>query len=206
MVFMHTQTWNGVRTVLALSLIALLSGCAAAGAVSAVAQIASFAMNATGMSKPVDPNATSNIPLKIVASNTLNTDNKNRPFSVVIRIYQLKQSSMFQQAFYDIFLDPQREKEALGGDIIAVKDITLIPGQTYVNVEKIAATADYVGVVALFHTPAAGRWKLIFPTKDNNKTGLTLGMSACSITVTAGNTLEYTTNTLNMLKNPATCS
>ena len=206
MVFMHTQTWNGVRTVLALSLIALLSGCAAAGAVSAVAQIASFAMNATGMSKPIDPNATSNIPLKIVGSNTLNTDNKNHPFSVVIRIYQLKQSSMFQQAFYDIFLDPQREKEALGGDIIAVKDITLIPGQTYINVEKIAATADYVGVVALFHTPAAGRWKLIFPTKDNNKTGLTLGMNACSITVTAGNTLEYTTNTQNMLKNPATCS
>ena len=114
MVFMHTQTWNGVRTVLALSLIALLSGCAAAGAVSAVAQIASFAMNATGMSKPIDPNATSNIPLKIVGSNTLNTDNKNHPFSVVIRIYQLKQSSMFQQAFLRYIFRSATRKRSVG--------------------------------------------------------------------------------------------
>ncbi len=206
MVFTHTQTQHGVRTMLALSLIAPLSGCAAAGAMSAVAQIASLAMNATGMSKPADPNATSNVQLKIVASNTLNTDNKNHPFSVVVRIYQLKQSSMFQQAFYNIFLDSQREKEALGSDIIAVKDITLIPGQIYVNTEKVAATADYVGIVALFHAPAAGRWKLIFPTRDSNKTGLTLGMSECSITVATGNTLEYAANTQNTLKIPATCS
>ncbi|MFA5172486.1 MAG: type VI secretion system lipoprotein TssJ [Sulfuriferula sp.] len=203
MAFTHTKTRLSVRTALSLALITSLSGCAAAGAVSAVAQIASLAMNSTGMNKPADPNATREIQLKILASNALNTDDKNQPFSVVIRIYQLKQSSAFQQAFYDVFLNQQ--KEILSGDVIAVKEVTLIPGQKYVNTEKVAVTADYLGVVALFHAPAAGRWKLTFPTKDTNRNGLALGVSECSITVTTGHSLEYAEGTQNIIKKPAIC-
>ncbi|BBP01651.1 type VI secretion system lipoprotein TssJ [Sulfuriferula nivalis] len=195
-----------IRAALSLILITTLSGCAAAGAVSAVAQIASLAMNSTGLNKPIDPNATNNIPLKILASNALNSDNQKHPFSVVVRIYQLKQSSAFQQAFYDVFLDPQKEKDALAGDVIAVKEITLIPGQTYINTEKISVTADYVGVVALYQAPASGRWKLTFPTKDIKDKGLVLGLNDCSITVTAGNSLEYTDNKQSLIKTPAQCS
>jgi type VI secretion system protein VasD len=204
MPFTHTKT--GIRAALSLALITTLSGCAAAGAVSAVAQIASLAMNSTGINKPIDPNATNSIQLKILASDDLNRGNQKHPFSVVVRIYQLKQSSAFQQAFYDVFLEPQKEKDALGSDIIAIKEITLIPGQTYINTEKVSVTADYVGVVALYQAPASGRWKLTFPTKDIKDKGLVLGLSDCSITVTAGNSLEYNDNKQSLIKTPALCS
>lgn len=201
-----TYTKISIRVALSLIPILTLSGCAAAGAVSAVAQIANLAINSTGLNKPIDPNATNNVPLKIVASSNLNSDGQKHPFSTVVRIYQLKQSNAFQQAFYDIFLDPQKEKDALSSDIVAVKEITLIPGQTYINTEKISVTADYIGVVVLFQTPAPSRWKLTFPTKDIKTTGLTLGLSDCSITVATGTPLEYSDSTQALIKKPALCS
>ena len=174
-------------------------------AVTTVAQVANFALSATGITKPGDPNATNDASLKIQASKDLNTDAYNRAFSVVVRVYQLKQSSAFQQAFYNIFLDPEKEKAALGADIIAVKEITLIPGQAFMNTEKISAAADYIGIVTLFHTPASARWKLTFPTKALDKKGIALGISACSMTVASGTTLEYSSTTSNILKLPASC-
>lgn len=191
--------------MLALSILMSLAGCAAIGAVSSVAQVASFALGVAGITKPSDPNATKDMPLKIQAGSALNTDVSNHSFSVVIRIYQLKQSSAFQQAFYNIFLDPLKEKEAFGSDVIAVKEIALIPGQTFISTEKISGTTDSIGIVALFHAPASARWKLTFPTKDLTRTGIVLGVSACSITVASGTTLEYSAATKNLLKLPANC-
>jgi type VI secretion system protein VasD len=195
-----------LRHLLMLITIAPLTGCAGVSAVSTVAQVANLALGAVGISKPADPNATNNMPLAIQASNDLNTDDRNRAFSIVVRIYQLKQSSAFQQAFYEIFLDPQKEQATFGQDVIAMKEITLIPGQKFVNTEKISVSADYIGIVALFHAPAAARWKLTFPAKDLNKTGISLGVSACSMTVAAGTTLEYSAATRSALKTPVTCS
>jgi type VI secretion system protein VasD len=200
------KTAISLRHLLILTIIAPLAGCAGISAVSTVAQVANLALGAVGINKPADPNATNNMPLTIQAAKNLNTDSHNQAFSVVVRIYQLKQSSAFQQAFYDIFLDPQKEQAALGQDIIAVKEITLIPGQTFVNTEKISVSADYIGIVALFHAPAATRWKLTFPAKDLNKHGISLGVSACSMTVAAGTTLEYNAATQSALKMPVTCS
>ena len=200
-----TKTASPLRILIALILTAPLTGCAAMGAASTVAQVANFALSAAGITKPADPNATTDTPLKIQASNDLNTDHHNRPFSVVVRVYQLKQSSAFQQAFYTIFLDADKEKTAFGADVISVKEVTLIPGQTFVNTEKVSATADYIGIVALFHAPASARWKLTFPTKELNKKGIALGVSACSITVDSGTTLEYSTAATTVLKSPASC-
>lgn len=186
-----------------LMLPVFLSGCTTMGAVSTIAQVANFALGAAGVNKPADPNASIDSPFYIRASNDLNTDDYNHAFSVVIRVYQLKQNSAFQQAYYDIFLDPQKEKSAFGSDVVAVKEITLIPGQIFTNTEKISVVADYIGIVALFRTPAAKRWKLTFPTKDLNKTGIALGVSACSITVVSGTALEYSTAPPGTLKLPA---
>jgi type VI secretion system protein VasD len=43
-----------------------------------------------------------------------------------------------------------------------------------------------VGVVALFHTPAAQRWRLTFPAADAERQGVTVGVHACALSVGAG--------------------
>lgn len=201
----HAKNVLRFRTPLVLTSIMLLTACSTMGAMSTVAQVANFALGAAGLTKPADPNATNDVPLTIVASRDLNTDAQNRAFSVVIRIYQLRQSSAFQQAFYSIFLDPDKEKSTFGADVIAVKEITLTPGQTFSNTEKISAAADYVGIVTLFQAPASARWKLTFPTEQLNKKGIALGIAACSMTVNSGQTLEYNAAAQSKLQLPASC-
>lgn len=194
-----------LRALVMLIPLAPLAACSVMDALSSVSQVANFALGAAGIAKPTDPNATNDVPLRIVASRDLNTDDHNHAFSVVVRIYQLKQNSAFQQAFYNIFLDPDKEKTTFGADVIAIKEITLIPGQTFINTEKISAAANYIGIATLFHAPASARWKLTFPTEKLNKKGIALGVTACSLTVDAGKTLEYGEVSQNTLKLPASC-
>ena len=181
-----------------------LSGCASNGV---IARATTAALNAVGLDKPkpVDPSVQRSIALKIQADKLLNTDADHQPFSVIVRIYQLKQNSAFQQAFYDMFLDPQKEKQAFGSDVIAEKEIILIPGQTFTDTEKLDASADYLGIVALFQHPSTKKWKLTFPTKNLYKTGISMGLNACSITVSSGLTLEYNGDQQKALLQPTPC-
>jgi type VI secretion system protein VasD len=147
-------------------------------------------MEAAGMRKPAElpeaqkpPRA---VAMRLHAANNLNVDSRGEPLAVVARIYKLRQSAAFEQAPYAAFLNGQAEKDALGADLIEVKEITLVPGQRYEVTEKVSRDAGYVGVVALFHAPAAQRWRLAFPAAEAEKDGLTVGLHACALSVGAG--------------------
>ena len=43
-----------------------------------------------------------------------------------------------------------------------------------------------LGIVALFRSPAAQRWKFAFNTEKNEKSGIVIGLHACAMTVTSG--------------------
>jgi type VI secretion system protein VasD len=108
------------------------------------------------------------------------------PLALVARIYKLKQSAAFEQAPYDSFLNPQKEKDLLGAGLLEVKEVMLIPGQRYETVEKVSKEAYFIGVVALFRAPAQQRWRLAFAAADAEKSGITIGMHACAMSVGAG--------------------
>jgi type VI secretion system protein VasD len=125
------------------------------------------------------------VAIDIQAAPKLNTNRKGQPLALVARIYKLRQRAAFDQAPFDVFLHPAREQEALGADLLEVKEVMLIPGQHYKVTEKVSHEAGFVGVVALFHNPASQRWRAAFAAADIEKTGLTLGAHACSLTTPA---------------------
>ncbi|GAB3435544.1 type VI secretion system lipoprotein TssJ [Massilia solisilvae] len=168
------------------SLCLLLAGCAGGG----LGSIAGAALEATGLRKPPElpeaqkpPRA---IALRLHAATRLNVDESGQPLALVARIYKLRQNAAFEQAPLAAFLDPAAEKQALGPDLIEVKEVTLVPGQHYEVSEKVSREAGYVGVVALFHAPAAQRWRLAFPTAEAERQGVTVGLHACALSVGAG--------------------
>ncbi|UIN21251.1 type VI secretion system lipoprotein TssJ [Herbaspirillum frisingense] len=169
-----------------------LSGCAAVGAASTVGQVAKSTMEALGLKKPDAPEVPDSMKqprpvfVKLHASKALNLDAQQRPLALVVKIYRLKQNISFQQASYETFLSPQKEKELLGADLLEVKEVTLVPGQRYEAVEKVSYEAGYVGVVALFLNPAQQRWRLAFKADEAEKKGITVGLQSCSLTVGAG--------------------
>jgi type VI secretion system protein VasD len=172
----------------------LLSGCSTTSTVSALGALANSALEATGLKKPDAPEVPDalkiprNVQIKLHASDVLNVDQAGHPLAVIAKIYKLKRNSVFTQVPYEVFLNTQREKELLGPDLLEVREVTLIPGQRYEVVEKVNFEAGYIGVVALFRSPAPNRWRVDFPASQVEKSGIVLGFHSCALTVGVGET------------------
>jgi type VI secretion system protein VasD len=175
-----------LRPHLSLLPVLALAACAGGG----LGGIADASLEAVGLRKaPELPDAQKpprTVALRLHAADKLNVDGQGQPLALVARIYALRQAAAFESAPYAAFLDPQAERQALGSDLLEVREVTLVPGQHYEVAEKLPREAGYVGVVALFRTPAARRWRVAFAARDAERAGLTLGLHACALSVGAG--------------------
>ena len=164
----------------------LLAGCAGGG----LGGLAGAGLDAVGLRKaPELPDARQparTVAIRLHAAGRLNVDAGGQPLALVARIYKLRQRAAFESAPYAAFLSPQAEQDALGADLLEVKEVTLVPGQHYEVVEKVTREAGYLGVVALFRAPAPQRWRLAFAAAEAEKAGLTVGLHACALTAGAG--------------------
>lgn len=165
-----------------LLFVAALAGCASEG-------LAGRALEATGLRKTAQADALKGprpIALRLHAAPKLNADAQGRPLAIVARVYTLRQNAAFDAAPYATFLTPGADHEAFGADLVEVKDVTLVPGQRYEVVEKVPRDAAYVGVVALFHSPAPQRWRMSFAAAEAEKAGITVALQACALSAGAG--------------------
>ena len=165
-----------------LLLAAVLPGCAGDG-------LAGRALEAAGMRKAPDAEklkAPRSIALRLHAAPKLNVDAQGRPLALLARVYTLRQNAAFEAAPYATFLTPGADREAFGADLVEVKDVTLVPGQRYEIVEKLPREAAFIGIVALFHSPAPQRWRLSFAAPDAESAGVTVAMQACALSPGAG--------------------
>lgn len=169
--------------LLATTLPLLLAGCAG----SAIGSLASTALQMAGISKPPPPELPDaqkpprTVSIRLHAGQRLNTDAQGRPLALVARIYKLRQKTSFEQAPYDSFLDAQKEQQALGADLMEVKEVLLVPGQRYEVQEKVSREAYFIGVVALFRAPAPQRWRATFGADEAQRDGITVGLHGCAI-------------------------
>ncbi|WP_354677631.1 type VI secretion system lipoprotein TssJ [Cupriavidus plantarum] len=183
-----SATWCvSIRVGAAFAAVSLLASCAMGTQVLAGA--ASGALEAVGLKPsnvPESQKPPRQVPLRLYAGSNLNAARDNRPAALVVRVYTLKESTSFLQAPYDAFTDPVKEKQVLGSELVNVREITLIPGQRYEVTEKVSREANALGVVALFRSPAAQRWKFAVDAVKSEKSGVTIGLHACAMTLTVG--------------------
>lgn len=126
------------------------------------------------------------VTLRIHAGDQLNTDTNTRSLSIVVRVYKLRSANAFLLSPYDAFKDVDAERKALGAELIDVRELVLAPGQKHEVVETFLTDASTLGVVALFRAPAEGRWRFAFDAKAAEKSGVTLGVHGCALSVAAG--------------------
>ncbi|MBQ5949664.1 type VI secretion system lipoprotein TssJ [Massilia sp. ST3] len=166
---------SAIRVLLSLCLSAMLTACGGA------------ALEAVGLRKapelPESQQPPRKVPLRLHAAGKLNADSRGQPLALAVRLYKLRQKAAFEQMPYAAFLNPQLERESLGADLIEVREIMLVPGQRYEVTEKVAREAGHLGIVALFHRPAEGRWRAAFNTQEAERSGVTVGLHACAMTV-----------------------
>lgn len=148
---------------------------------------AEIALGALGVKLPNDTIRTPKlvqIPLHIETAKNMNSGTDGQGLSVILRIYKLKHQHAFLTMPYSTFGYPDREREALGTSLLEVSELILAPGLTLDLKEKMPTDAAYLGVVALFRSPASYRWRFAFSAADAEKSGVTLGVHACAMTAT----------------------
>lgn len=178
----HNPTTRSLRSLAILLSAPIFAGCAAAGAVGAVAGLANSALEMSGLKKPdTGPVA---VDLTLEAGDNLNAT-AGQPMAMVTKIYYLQDIEGFLRAPLSTLLDAGTPSSPTPG-ILAVRDVTLTPGQRYVNVEQVPREAVAIGVAGLFFSPAPGRWKQVFKVDEVRRTGVTLGVHACALTVVKG--------------------
>lgn len=131
------------------------------------------------------------ITLRLHAGDILNTDSKGQSLSIVARIYKLKDRTAFESAPYADFqeLKPAKTPE-FAADVADVKEVILTPGKQYDVVETVGIDAPYFAIVALFRAPAERRWRFVFDSKAAAATGVSMGVHACALSVSAGQPLD----------------
>jgi type VI secretion system protein VasD len=148
------------------------------------------ALEAIGLRKPPpvpeSQQPPRNVVLHLDAAPRLNVDARGQPLALLVRIYKLRQRGAFEQAPYAAFLSPQAERDALGADLAEVREVTLVPGQRLDVSDRLARDTPWLGIVALFHAPAERGWRVAFAAADAERTGVTIGLHACALTVGAG--------------------
>lgn len=131
---------------------------------------------------------------QVHASTSLNVTSQGQSLALVVRIYRLRQADAFLQLPPSALGDTAREKATLGDDLVAVREVQLLPGQRLDGLEKLPREAGFLGVVALFHHPAAGRWRHAFAADRAELSGVVLGAHACGLSVQSGQPLGWPTD------------
>jgi type VI secretion system protein VasD len=181
-----TPTHRCALSMLAFTLTTTLAGCGNASHGS----FANAALGVVGLRRsaglPESQQPPRNVSLRLHAATRLNVNERGQPLALAVRLYKLRQKDAFEEAPYAAFLDPQQERERLGADLLDVREIMLVPGQRYEVTEKVAREAGHVGIVALFHNPAAGHWRTTVSSADAERNGVNIGLHACAMSVAGG--------------------
>lgn len=136
--------------------------------------------------------------LRIHAGQVLNTDDQHRSLALIARVYRLKDKAAFLQTPYESFQDPAIEKAALRDDLIDVKEVLLKPGGKHEVVQTLTPETEYIGIVALFRSPAEQRWRFVFDAKASSQSGITLGAHGCALSVAEGKAVDAPPETLRL--------
>ena len=103
-----------------------------------------------------------NVDLNARAS--LNPDEAQRPTSVVVRVYQLKDRKTFDSASYDDLL--KNDRVLLAQDLLDMKGVRVTPGGEASVTQPMQADAQYVAVVAFFRETAQDKpWRRVIKKK-----------------------------------------
>lgn len=186
----------GARLAHALLLaLSLLAGCATpappreGGVLGLLSSVKDKALEATGLKSPEIPESAlpdRRIRWRLHASTSLNVTPEGQSLALLTRLYRLRNPDSFLQAPPSVFGDPVHEREALGDDLVSVREVQLLPGQQHESVDKLPRDIGHVGIVAMYRQAAQGRWRFAFKASDAELSGLHIGAHACALSVQTG--------------------
>jgi type VI secretion system protein VasD len=171
-------------SICALAACLILSGCSGAGAIQLAGAAVGGAVNAvletTGLSTGRDRESGGTVSVSIEAAPALNASISGEPLSLVLRIYQLRSEHGFARLAYEQAQQDDMGAGVLGAELESARELIILPGRRYALTLETRRDTRYIGIVALFHSPARERWKLAVERgrAPTERIALTLGVCA----------------------------
>lgn len=120
----------------------------------------------------------------VVASAQVNPDARKRPSPVVVRVFELKTSTLFEQAdFVSLF---EKEQAVLGAELVSREEFVLRPGETKPLTKPLSPDTKFIGVMVAFRELERARWRAVVPVAAGKKNVVSINLD--DITVLAKRT------------------
>ena len=117
--------------------------------------------------------------IRFTASGDLNPDISGRPSPLVVRLYELKAPSIFEQA--DFFSLYDYGKETLGPDFVALEELTLKPGEQLDMKLALQNSTNYIAIMGAYRDMNGSNWRRVFPVYIQGKNRKNIVFSGNSI-------------------------
>ncbi|POF33792.1 type VI secretion system protein VasD [Roseibium marinum] len=121
------------------------------------------------------------IKLQLQADEFTNPNENGDPAPVVVRVYQLKEITAFQNADYFELADD--DNKVLGGDLIGVQEFELTPGATKDYNRDVSSEATHIGVVASFRDINSAQWRDSIELKQEKKNEFVIYLTSLAVRI-----------------------
>lgn len=117
--------------------------------------------------------------LKFIPSSALNPDISGRPSPVVIRVYELSESTQFESSdFFQLYEQPEHY---LTSALLTTHDIEIQPGKTEIHELQLQDNTRYLGIIAAFRNIEKAEWRIIVEAKPHAYKQLKLSLSPLTL-------------------------
>ncbi len=104
---------------------------------------------------------------QVIASAQVNPDARRRPSPVVVKVFELKAPTLFEQAdFVSLF---EKDQAVLAAELVSREEFVLRPGETRPIAKALAPETRFIGVMAAFRELERARWRAVVPVVAGKK-------------------------------------
>ncbi|MBX3622864.1 MAG: type VI secretion system lipoprotein TssJ [Rhizobacter sp.] len=110
----------------------------------------------------------------VTASPQVNPDVRKRASPVVVRVFELKASTLFEQAdFVSLY---EKDQAVLAGELVSREEFVLRPGESKPITKPLSPDTKFVGVMAAFRELERARWRAVVPVVPGKKNVLAIDL------------------------------
>jgi type VI secretion system protein VasD len=118
----------------------------------------------------------------LTAVANVNPSVSQRPSPLLVRLYELKTASAFNNAdFVSLY---QRDQAELGADLVAREEIVLNPGESRPIRRVAGPETRFIGVLAGYRDLDRAKWRTVVPVQQARKQTLTITAGELAISAT----------------------
>lgn len=132
--------------------------------------------------RPPPPPPPTVVQMTLSADAGVNPDSRGRASPVVVRVYELKTVAAFHGA--DFFALWEREKEALGEDLVAREELQLRPGAQLRLERTLGPQTRHVGVIAAYRDLERARWRGTYDVVVHRRQAISVALEARNVSIT----------------------